>query len=340
MKAYCPYCSEEQEYELRRQEVERFKGAEVNTYENIAVCKKCKHDLYVVKVENENNKRINEAYRKVKNVIQPEEIINLRKKYNLSQRELTKIIGLGKMTINRYENGAIPSKTVSDYFKLLIKNGGELKKIAKEAYENNLITKRTYEKVFTNYEQEKNNKDAKDIDLQEIYRKYIEGGLKRNPDIYNGYTTFELEKVENIISYIASKVKNLTITSLNKYLWYIDCISFNKRGVSITGITYQKQKYGPTITNRLYEELSALNSKYKRNDYDEESGTKTSIESKMNYDLSEISDDEKNIIDQVIKKLKNKKVTEISEMSHKENAWKKSKMLENISFEEAIGIKL
>ena len=40
----------------------------------------------------------------------------------------------------------------------------------------------------------------------------------RTPDIYNGYKELDIEKVENIISYIASQTKNLTITSLNKYV--------------------------------------------------------------------------------------------------------------------------
>lgn len=52
------------------------------------------------------------------------------------------------------------------------------------------------------------------------------------------------------ILYIASKVKNLTITSLNKYLWYIDMLSFHERAIAITGLTYQNQKFGPTIIEK------------------------------------------------------------------------------------------
>ena len=66
----------------------------------------------------------------------------------------------------------------------------------------------------------------------------------------------------------------------------------------------------------------------------------TKIVSNKNYDLSEIENDEKEIIDFVIKLLKDKKVTEISEMSHNEIAWKKTKRLERISYEYAMKLNI
>ena len=175
--------------------------------------------------------------------------------------------------------------------------------------------------------------------MQDNLRKYLRHSLSRKPDIYNGYKSLDLEKVENIISYIASKVNNLTITSLNKYLWYIDMLSFNQRTVSITGLTYQKQKFGPTIIDKKYDEISLLNDKYNREDFETENGNTTKITSNDNYSLDMISESEKEIIDTIIKKLKNKKVTEISELSHKEEGWKKTKRFEIISFEYAMELK-
>lgn len=243
MKVYCPYCEKEVEYKIERRELKEFRGIEINTYENVAVCKWCHNDLYVNKIENENNERIYELYRNKADILKPQDIIKFRKKYNISQRELTSILGFGKMTINRYERGGIPTKSQNDYIKLLMENENEFIKKTKEAYEKNNITQKTYEKIVL--------KDAKNEvtknDIQEMYRIYINNVLSKKPEIYNGYKLFDLELVENIISYIASKVKNLTITSVNKYLCFIDMLSFNKRGVPITGLTYQNQQFGPTI---------------------------------------------------------------------------------------------
>ena len=336
MKVYCPYCKKEVEYRIEKRDIKEFKGIEVNTFENVAICNECNEDLYVNEIENENNERIFKIYRKIANIITPQDIVNLRNKYDISQRELTAILGFGKMTINRYERGGLPSKSQSDYIRLLIDNEIEFVNRVKAAYEKNEISEKTYKKIVSNDVEKAISKK----EVQDNIRKYLNVELNRDPDIYNGYRSLDLDKIENIISYIASKVKNLTITSLNKYLWYIDMLSFNQRSVAITGLTYQNQKFGPTIINKRYDEISLLDDKYQREDFETINGNVTEIISKDNFDLNKISDSEKKIIDSVIKLLKNKKVTEISEMSHKEDGWRKTKRLEQISFEYAMNLKL
>lgn len=336
MKVYCPYCKKEAEYKIEKRELKEFRGIEVNTFENVAICNKCNQDLYVNKIEDENNERIYKIYREKSNIIKAEDIVKLREKYDISQRELTAILGLGKMTINRYERGGIPTKSQSDYIKLLIENEDKFIEKVKEAYENNNITEKTYKKIVSEGQEENISKKR----VQENIRRYLKEVLNRKPDIYNGYKSLDLEKVENIISYIASKVKNLTITSLNKYLWYIDMLSFNKRAVAITGLTYQNQKFGPTIVYKKYDELSLLDDKYQREDIETENGNTTKIISNENFNLDKINDSEKEIIDTIIKLLKNKKVTDISEMSHREDGWKKTKRLEKISFEYAMNLNI
>ena len=336
MKVYCPYCRKDVEYKIEKRDIKEFKGVKINTFENVGICIECNNDLYINLLERENNDRIYNAYKEKSNIITRKDIIDFRNKYNISQRELTSIIGFGKMTINRYERGDIPTKSQSDYLKLLIENEDKFIEKVKDAYSKELITKKTYLKVV-NYIVKN---DDFELKMQDIFRRYIKESLNRKPDIYNGYKVFDLEKLENIISYIASKVKNLTVTSINKYLWYIDMYSFKQRTVSITGLTYQNQKFGPTILDQKYNEITVLNDKYKREDIEIDNGTMTKIVSNKNYDLSEIENDEKEIIDFVIKLLKDKKVTEISEMSHNEIAWKKTKRLERISYEYAMKLNI
>ena len=336
MKVYCPYCKKEVEYKIEKRELKEFRGIEVNTFENVAICNECNQDLYVNKIEDENNERIYKIYREKANIIKAEDIVKLREKYDISQRELTAILGFGKMTINRYERGGLPTKSQSDYIKLLIENEDRFIEKVKEAYENNNITEKTYKKIVSEGQEENISKKR----VQENIRRYLKEVLNRKPDIYNGYKSLDLEKVENIISYIASKVKNLTITSLNKYLWYIDMLSFNKRSVAITGLTYQNQKFGPTIVYKKYDELSLLGDKYQREDIETENGNTTKIISNENFNLDKINDSEKEIIDTIIKLLKNKKVTDISKMSHREDGWKKTKRLEKISFEYAMNLNI
>ncbi len=336
MRVYCPYCKKEVDYKIEKRDLKEFRGIKVNTFENVAICNECNQDLYVNEIEDENNKRIYQIYREKSNIIKAEDIIKLRKKYDISQRELTSILGFGKMTINRYERGGLPTKSQSDYIKLLIENDDKFIEKVKEAYEKNNINDKTYNKIIS----KEVKKDISKNEIQDNLRRYLKSVLNRKPDIYNGYKSLDLEKVENIISYIASKVKNLTITSLNKYLWYIDMLSFNKRTISITGLTYQNQKFVPTIIYKKYDELSLLDDKYTREDIETENGNTTKIISNNNFNLDKINSSEKEIIDTIINLLKNKNVADISEISHREDGWKKTKRFEQISFEYAMNLKL
>ena len=149
MKVYCPYCKKEVEYKIEKRDIKDFRGIEINTYENVAVCKECHQDLYVNEIEEKNNERIYELYREKAKIIKPQDIIDLREKYDISQRELTAILGFGKMTINRYERGGVPTKAQSDYIKLLIDNDDKFIEKVKEAHKNGRINDKTYEKIVS-----------------------------------------------------------------------------------------------------------------------------------------------------------------------------------------------
>ena len=329
MKHYCPYCNSEQEYYIDKRIFKEYKGVDVNVEENVPICKKCGNELVINNIEDENLKRIYNKYREIKNIITPSEIKNLRNKYDISQRELTAILDFGKMTINRYENGSLPSKSQSDYLRLISNDEKEFFNKVKEA----LIAHRISQKTFSKIENIIN--EQYDYDNNYELKKYIESELKTSPNIFNGFKVLDLEKLQNLISYIASKTK-LYLTSLNKYLWFIDMISYNKRAVSITGLTYVHEQYGPVIINRKYEEISKLDEKYKREDKENNDGSIQSvITSNENYDLSSFTKEEIKIIDYVINMLSNKTVKEISNLSHKESGWKDTDRYEKISFEYA-----
>ena len=334
MKHYCPYCNSEQEYDIDKRIFKEYKGVVVNVEENVPICKKCKNELIIHSIEDENLKRIYNKYREMKNMITPSEIKDLRDKYDISQRELTAILDFGKMTINRYENGSLPSKTHSDYLRFISKDEDAFFKKVQEAY----YTHRINQKTFSKIENIMNKKSVHHNNYE--LKLYIENELKTSPNIFNGFKVLDLEKLQNLISYIASKTK-LYLTSMNKYLWFIDMISYHERAISITGLTYVHEQYGPVIINRKYEEISKLDDKYKREDTEKSDGSMQSIiTSNGNYDLSFFNNKEIEIVDYVIGLLENKSVKEISNMSHKELGWKNTERFEKISFEYADNLKI
>lgn len=327
---YCPICEREQQYTLKTNLIKEFKGFEVNVVEDVVICTECNEEIYVSEIESENFKRLYEKYRTLANIIKTEDIVRFRKKYNISQRELTSILNFGKMTLNRYERGAIPNSSHNDLLKLILSDNSFFNKKVKEAYENERISEKTYNKI----------EDKLRVSFKEIVKNYVIEMLTHTQDEYNGYRKFDIDRLLNLIGYIADNTE-LYKTSLNKYLWYIDFANFKKNVRSITGLRYMKYTYGPIIENFKYNDiLDCFDEKFYKEEHEDGDKITIKIKSKENYDLSLFSESELQTIDEVLHILKEKKSSEISAMSHKESGWIKNKEKDLISYEYADDLRL
>ncbi len=328
-KIYCPKCGIDVEYHIEKNTIREYKGVKLNVIENIAVCDECSEHIFEKDIEEDNLKRLYKEYKIKAGLITPEEIVTMREKHNLSQRELTAILGWGKMTLNRYERGSVQNKAHNETLKLIIEDEDYLARLAELTYDRGEIEERTYSKVRKDYVSIE--RELKDIIVKELLSK---------PSINNGFKCFDIDKLENVISYIASKVNNLTKTSVNKYLSFIDFANFCENQNSITGLSYVKSTYGPTIIGKKYELIISLDEKYYTTEEERDDYTKVTIHSKNNFDMSSFKPQEMEVIDTVIEKLKNLSVGKISKMSHEEDGWKSTGMNKVISYEYAENLKL
>lgn len=320
-------------YELRENIIKEYKGKVVNIKENIAVCKECGKDIFVPEIEDDNLKRLYAKYGELAGLIKPAQIIELREKYCISQREFCAILGWGKMTVNRYERGSLPSQSHSDILKLIIDNEEVFKQKVEEAFEAGRINQKVYDKVAKKFQDSTKNLKKKVINLV----------LKHPESIYNGFRQFDFERLENLISYIASKVDNLYQTSLNKYLWYIDFEAFKELIRSVVGIRYIKYDHGPVIEEFAYKDiLNYVSDKFYIEEIESGCDTCVSIKVKSNdnYDLSIFSEEEIDIINRVIDRLNNESCNRISNLSHKEYGWIETNSRELISYDYAEKLKL
>ena len=332
-KVYCEKCNEKVEYLIINEVKEEYKNVKVNVEQNIGICSQCKERLYVTELEEANLERLYTKYRELTGIVSPKDIIEFREKYNISQRELVAILDWGKMTINRYERGSLPNQSHSEILKLIINNESYFREKVEDAYKAGRITEKTYTEIFTCVDVYKDTKD----DLQ--LSTFIQAKLSHNPSIYNGFREFDLDRLENLIGYIASRVNDLYKTSLNKYLWYMDFLNYKNTLKSITGLRYIRYTYGPIIEGKNYELILNLDSKFEKEDREINYNITTKIHSKNNYDLSLFSKDEIQVIDRVIELLKDKNATNISDLSHEERAWIETKDNELISYEYAHDLK-
>ncbi|QJA08579.1 DUF4065 domain-containing protein [Romboutsia sp. CE17] len=328
-KVYCEKCNKKVDYDIISEIKKEYKGVEVNIEQNIGICSECGERLYVTELEEINLDKLYSRYRELTGIVTPQDIINFREKYNISQRELVAILDWGKMTINRYERGSLPNQSHSDILKLIIKEESYFREKVEDAYKNGRISEKTYNNMHFSMDQEKTS----------ILEKLIELRLSNEVNIYNGFKKFDLDRLENLIGYISSKVNNLYKTSLNKYLWYIDFSNYKYNLKSITGLRYMRYTFGPIIEDMDYELILNLKNKFEKEVTESYRSEITKIKSKDNYDISMFSDKEMEIIDRVIEVFKDKNVGEISDLSHKEKAWIETKDKELISYEYAHDLK-
>lgn len=146
-KVFCPTCNKKVSYKIEERLIEKYKSKVVNVYEKVAICNECQEDIYVPSIEQENFDVLYSKYREVADIISANEIINFREKYGISQGELVGILGWGKMTINRYEKGSVPSRSHSDFLKLIISNNSIFEECFERAYEDGDINIKTYTKL-------------------------------------------------------------------------------------------------------------------------------------------------------------------------------------------------
>ncbi|MCL2323492.1 MAG: DUF4065 domain-containing protein [Oscillospiraceae bacterium] len=327
--AFCTTCNKKTNYELKHEPIINFRNIEVNVDQIVPYCLECGNDMFIEDIENENLLNLYSKYKELAGFVTSKEITDFRKKYNISQRELGYILGFGKITINRYENGALQNQAHDDVLRNIIKNDAFFKEKVELAFAKHKITEKTYNKVISNIVD-----NTKNDELDDIYLLY-----DHEPSIYNGFTKLDFDKIESLILYISSKIK-LYRTKLNKILWYIDFFYFKENINSITGLRYIKKQYGPVIEEKGYNKITSYLDRCDVISIEEAENGYEIIKPNDEFDLNIFSEDELNVIDKVISRLKNLSTCQISELSHQEKAWQYTQDCELISYDYADDLKL
>lgn len=129
MKTYCDYCRKEVEFrEELRKETYTVKGEEVTIDARVCSCPECGEELWVSEVDGENLNKAYNMYRKRHGLLLPEEIKQLRLRYDLSQTAFAKILGFGEKTIARYESGSIQEEAPNNLM-LLVQDAYNFQKL-------------------------------------------------------------------------------------------------------------------------------------------------------------------------------------------------------------------
>ncbi len=242
-----------------------------------------------------------------------DEIRAIRKKYGISARRMSDILGFGPNTFGNYEKGEIPSKANARLIQLA-DDPEEFRTLA--VLSGNLS--KSLEKKITEL-QEKSSPINKVL-VENIFRENTQSSR-------NGYRMFQQSKVYHMILYFALALEPWK-TKLNKLLFYADFLHFKQYGFSISGLKYVPINYGPVPDD--FELLFTFGRKEGvfKNVFQEitkdVTGEKIVPAKTVKFDDSLFDNNEIETLNAVIQRFKRVTSSEIVKMSHNEPAWKEN----------------
>lgn len=275
--------------------------------------------------------QVTNQYRAKYGIPYTDEIIDVRKRYGVSAAKMSQILGIGVNQYRLYEQGEVPS----------VSNGRMIRsvmnpKVMLEMVESskNEMSKSEYDRIVSKVKAVIAESEAYKLEQYETKRLFM---VPRGAD--NGYAQISLDRLKNILLYFIEKSDGVFFTKMNKLLFYADFMAYRVTGKGMTGLAYKAIAHGPVPVrwDRIYSFYDEIDQEIVQFS-DGREGTK--LVSKLSPDMAEFSDDELKILEYVSQRFKNETPKQISETSHKEEAWKKYKDSDKlISFEMAFTLK-
>lgn len=306
-KRLCLNCMEEHEIDtVEVIETEVFKDEEVSFTATYEYCSNADEYLETEEMIKANSLTMKDAYRKKVGLLTSNEIIRIREKYGVSQKDFSEILDWGRATITRYENHQVQDRAHDDVLRKIDSDPKWFLEMLKRAKER--ITDKAFNKYYHKAsEQFKKRRNQYLIDsIQAIYADLDDENL-------TGKTELNLNKVVEMINYLASRVASLHKVKLMKMLWYSDNLHYKRKGISISELAYSALPMGAVPEG--YEQILLLEGvKYDTVWYGDNVGYRFKPDS--GFDIKELTQAEVETLDDVIQQLGNLNTDEIVHKMH------------------------
>ena len=231
----------------------------------------------------------------------------LRKKAGLSQAELSRMIGIQRVTLSKIENN-------------------ERKLFTDELIKLSQIFNISIDEIVD-----------PEIEPEVVVVKEIKDREPNLPDIRVNVPQKNIKKFKEVLLYILNKVgskPNVGETVIYKLLYFIDFNYYEKYEKQLIGATYIKNNYGPTpvefkkVTDQMIEggEIEKVESKHFKYPQRKYLPIKEA-------DLSVLNALELKMIEEVLEKLSDMNANDISDYSHNDVPWISAKKNGKIEYE-------
>lgn len=313
----CPFCDEEHEIIIMKYLAKAtIKNDEVEYTKMTYYCDRYKEEFVPANVMDENLMAAREAYREKHHYLTVKDIKNIREKYGLTQKEYARLLGVGDVTIQRYETKALQDGTYDMLMRLTNENPSycltllEKNKIAFEEERYGLIRATIVKHIKLSGE---------DYFLESaIKAQYVDYNELSN---CNGYKLLDLDKVRNLMVYFSTHIKPLYKVKLMKLLWFADVEFYKQYGRSMTGLVYKHLPLGavPLAHNEIMG-LSSIHVEEEMHDH----YIAYKITPNVTVSIQSFTIEELGVLQKVVEKFKDFTTKEIVGFMHEERAYKET----------------
>ena len=273
--------------------------------------------------------QVTNQYRAKHGIPYTDEIIALRERYGLSASKMSVILGFGANQYRLYEMGEVPSESNGKMIRSAMNPKVFLDLVKSSRHQ---LADKDYDKIVAQTE--------------EVIAKSVEWHSEQwvldrlfccGRGVSNGFAPLSTARLKNLLLYILGKMGDTFQTKMNKVLFYIDFLSYRERGMAISGLAYNAIDFGPVPQrwDRVYSAFDEVEQQIKLV-HDQECVALTTT---VAADMGGFTTEEKAIIDEVCEKMKGLSAHDISDLSHREPAWKNHlHQLETIPYSEAFSL--
>ena len=267
-------------------------------------------EIFNREIEIENDNRLYNTYKKQKNLLTSTEIKEIRKKYGLTQKEYAFIIGVGEITIHRFEKGAIQTEAVDSIMRLSNNPNNMYLLLLKNK---NNITTSLYESTLNKVQELMTLKRHELIDINVFDTDLLSFKEENAIDVAENIIKIYNEKVDRLVKEYNIVPEYITNLKLQKLLYYVQAISlqvFEKIAFKEKIIAWS---YGPVV-NEVYQ-------KYKENH---------SNEIKTEEKVKKLSSGLEKVINEVIDSYGSMEANKLIDFTHEEEPWKNTEINKEI----------
>ena len=252
-----------------------------------------------------NDERLYNIYKKQNNLLTNHEIKNIRKKYNLTQKDYALIMGVGEVTVHRFEKGAIQTEAVDAIMKLS-NDPDNMYFLLLQNRKN--ISDELFNKLINKIKELKELKRHALVDINDFEENVLTFEEERAIDIARNIVKIYNDRMDEIAKEYGLVPEYITNNKLQELLYYVQALClmiFKERAFSDKILI---TNYGPIVENL--------------NDIVD-----------TDIPVKEVSNGMYKVLDAVIEKYGKMEVNNLIEFTHEEEPCKNTKINDEIDIE-------